>query len=55
MNTSDKPNPGSAKAIAIGCTCAVMDNNHGRGSGPFWISDDCPVHGSKANTKKEKV
>ncbi len=55
------PAPGSDKAIAQGCTCAVMDNYHGRGYGGDWVKygwiirKDCPVHGSKfeeiCNTK----
>ena len=47
------PNPGSAEAIAQGCTCPVLDNSHGRGvvldgdTGQrlFWHSADCPLHG----------
>ena len=43
-----KCNPGSAEAIAAGCTCARMDNNNGRWP-PFppdgwWITAGCPVH-----------
>ena len=39
------PNPGSDAAIALGCTCPVLDNNHGRGcNGEFWRMDGCPVH-----------
>ena len=49
------PNPGSDEALEMGCTCPVMDNGHGKGSGwkeddgspVFWIMDDCPLHGSK--------
>lgn len=49
-----QPNPGSDAAVAAGCTCAVLDNSHGQGSGYrdadgaplFWISADCPLHGS---------
>lgn len=37
-------NPGSPEAYKQGCRCAILDNNHGRGDGPFWISGDCPVH-----------
>lgn len=50
------PNPGSDAALDLGCTCAVLDNRHGRGAfdhppGPdgkpvFWITEDCPLHGS---------
>ncbi len=43
------PNPGSAKAVALGCTCPVMDNHHGDGipteDGPeFWLTEGCPLH-----------
>lgn len=47
------PNPGTPEAIDAGCTCPVMDNNHGQGvptrwpepSEPsFWFSKGCPVH-----------
>lgn len=38
------PNPGSDAALDQGCTCPVLDNGHGRGSGPFWISGGCPLH-----------
>lgn len=43
-------NPGSDEAIEAGCTCPVLDNAHGegRGDGTFWISGDCPIHGTKA-------
>ncbi len=43
-----KINPGSKKAIKLGCTCAVLDNNYGWGSdfgkGVFFITKGCPVH-----------
>jgi len=45
---TESPNPGSTEALAQGCTCAVLDNYHGRGFGnppQFWISEDCPLHG----------
>ena len=42
------PKPGSDEAARIGCTCARMDNNYGRGylgqPGIFVYSGDCPVH-----------
>ena len=45
------PDPGTQEAIAMGCTCPVEDNNHGKGytTGPdgevlFVYSHDCPVH-----------
>jgi hypothetical protein len=47
----DTPNPGSDAAVAIGCTCPVTDNGHGRGAwginGLFWRSLDCPVHAQR--------
>lgn len=41
--------PGSDEAIKQGCTCAVMDNNYGRGfilhgKTEFWITEGCPLH-----------
>lgn len=43
------PNPGSATAQALGCTCPVMDNCYGLGAydGNFWISQGCPLHDPK--------
>jgi len=54
------PDPGSDAAIALGCTCPVLDNNHGAGvgctgwliddtgfDGLFWINNACPLHGSR--------
>lgn len=52
-----KPNPGSDAAIKAGCTCAVLDNNHGKfpplldprdGEPLWWMDVDCPLHGAKA-------
>lgn len=45
---NNRPNPGSPEAIASGCRCAVMDNNHGKYA-PFqpdgwWVTVGCPVH-----------
>jgi len=45
---SDTPNPGSDEALALGCLCPVMDNNHGKYTpwpGDWWVRPDCPVHG----------
>lgn len=41
-------NPGSNEALDRGCTCAVLDNNHGKRP-PYppdgwWITGGCPVH-----------
>jgi hypothetical protein len=44
------PNPGSDAAIDLGCTCPVLDNNHGAGfhgldpEPLFWYASDCPLH-----------
>jgi hypothetical protein len=41
-------NPGSPEAIAIGCRCARLDNNHGKFApwppDGWWINGNCPVH-----------
>lgn len=43
-----RPNPGSDKAIELGCTCPVLDNNHGKFApwppDGWWKDPDCPVH-----------
>lgn len=45
----ERANPGSREAIDAGCTCAVLDNGHGRGymgqAGIFVITAGCPLHG----------
>ena len=50
---SDTPNPGSDEAIKQGCTCPVLDNEHGKGylgrKGIFVQFDDCPLHGGVTN------
>jgi hypothetical protein len=41
------PTPGSKEAIALGCTCPIMDNSNGSGylgSGQFWMSEGCKLH-----------
>lgn len=47
------PNPGSDEAIAQGCTCPVLDNEHGRGymgiPNVFVRSEKCPLHGSSSS------
>lgn len=50
---TDTPPPGSAEARERGCTCPVLDNGHGKGSGRvseageplYWIFGNCPLHG----------
>ena len=45
------PRPGSPRAIAHGCTCPELANDHGQGmpgkDGTAWFlfSTDCPLHG----------
>lgn len=49
---ADTPPPGSPEAVALGCTCPILDN--ARGAGHFgdgerfgwWTSADCPLHGA---------
>ena len=44
---TDTPPPGSDAAIKAGCTCPIMDNNHGWGywaEGVYIYTLDCPVH-----------
>lgn len=45
------PNPGSADALAAGCKCPVLDNNHGRfpvytddDGDHWWRAEGCPLH-----------
>lgn len=50
----ERPNPGSMEAVSLGCTCAVLDNNHGKWppfpatetypGGGWWITGGCPIH-----------
>ena len=57
-------NPGSKEAIEKGCTCAVLDNRHGKGilikgKVQFWMNAYCPLHGIKRKKdmidKKQKI
>jgi len=47
---TDVPTPGSREASEQGCTCPVLDNNHGAGfpwggeGMSFWITEGCPLH-----------
>lgn len=49
----DQPNPGSRNAVGQGCTCAVLDNNHGHyppwPPNGWYITVGCPVHHPEAN------
>lgn len=60
MEERTKPNPGSEEAIRAGCRCPVLDNNRGKGIGIssdgetlFWMSGDCPIHGSVGSVGDE--
>ena len=54
-STPDIPPPGSDAALDLGCTCDVIDNGRGRGSGRtdengeplYWVAGDCPVHAQR--------
>lgn len=42
--------PGSKEAVEAGCTCPIMDNNHGLGfcvdgKTYFFRDQNCPLHG----------
>jgi hypothetical protein len=45
---AESPPPGSDEAIKLGCTCAVLDNAHGKGymsiPGIYVFSEGCPLH-----------
>lgn len=57
----DIPNPGSDAAIDQGCTCPVLDNEHGRGAymadgAPvFYINENCLVHHKAKNPIEQEV
>ena len=50
--TDTAPNPGTRAAVAAGCICPVLDNNHGQfpvfrdedGRDQWWITEGCSVH-----------
>lgn len=52
---SGVPKPGSKYARALGCTCPVMDNCHGKGRGGdgkqfgWFVSDLCGVHANASD------
>lgn len=56
-NNASDFTPGSDLAIEQGCTCPVLSNNYGKGTGlktkagekMFWKAEDCPIHGSGLN------
>ena len=55
---TNTPAPGSPEAIALGCTCAVLDNNSGRGwllegHRMWWVTDGCPLHSPEAQVSAD--
>jgi hypothetical protein len=40
--------PGSTESVQRGCTCAILDNNHGYvapwSPDGWWITAGCPLH-----------
>ena len=56
---TDRPNPGSDEAIALGCTCPVLDNGRGKGfvldgKRVFWKNAKCPLHGFDPRQAEEE-
>lgn len=48
---TEKPKPGSAEAVDLGCTCPIIDNHYGKGvilngERHYWEDEDCPLHGT---------
>lgn len=52
----DVPKPGSDEAVREGCTCPILDNEHGRGymgmEDIFVYNTDCPLHGGRFEEPK---
>ena len=49
ITSAPPPNPGTPEALALGCTCPVVDNGYGTGyrgrPGEYIYSVNCPLHG----------
>lgn len=49
--TMPNPRPGSPQAVRDGCTCPILDNEHGKGrwgdgeTYGWFIMANCPMHG----------
>lgn len=60
MNDRCEHPPGHPESVKLGCTCPVLDNGYGLGSGwqdahgnpLFWFDTDCPLHGG---TRSEPI
>ena len=53
----ERPIPGTRLAVEAGCTCPILDNNHGQ-MAPFppdgwWITEACPLHDPAVKPEKE--
>lgn len=56
MRMTKVPNPGSDEAVARGCKCPIMDNNHGKWVpwyGDWIISENCRLHWPEGSTVGE--
>lgn len=53
-----KATPGSDLAVENGCTCPVLDNNHGKyseyGDDAFWVNMGCPLHGNMVEDEQDE-
>jgi hypothetical protein len=51
------PNPGSDEAVALGCSCPIMDNSYGAGymgmEDTFIYNQSCELHNTKEEPPKE--
>lgn len=60
LNWSKTMLPGSNKAIKNGCTCAIIDNNYGKGrygNGDkygWFITSGCKIHDNKIKVCDKK-
>lgn len=57
MSENPLPNPGSDEALNQGCTCPVLDNDHGRGyygGYGFVIVASCPLHGGYSTDPEDE-
>ncbi|MFV0299674.1 MAG: hypothetical protein ACK5IP_02115 [Paracoccus sp. (in: a-proteobacteria)] len=45
--------PGTAEAVAAGCTCQQADGEYCRNPiWPGWVVDDCPLHDPRSELEK---
>lgn len=52
---TETPKPGSPEAVAMSCSCPILDNAHGKGymgqPGIYVYTEGCPVHDPAPNNK----